>query len=300
MPGKERGNGDGLSTASCPAALDEAKPLLVKRRMAPSPRKSRWFSSVRMQSTWVGLLAVPAVTFSTCYGLWLLDGCGLWMPFPSDLGLHGAARPLFAAGVLSTASLAVLVSADAWFARRWLLRADRSHFTAAMNMATLVSSLVFAAGLVASALTPWDLSFGPHTAAKLIIVISGLAAQLCNVVILRRVGSELGAMRPDHNCWATLCQALLFLIALSSFAMVLAAHAHPTGPQLSEALLHSPVHWEKYCGASGTRMLSSRLNMAATWETVIFTSLIASMATLREDIMAYHGCAFGYAKVLEA
>ncbi|CAK0863266.1 unnamed protein product [Prorocentrum cordatum] len=199
----------------------------------------RWLSvpsqSTAMLFMWLAV-GTMAATFGACYGLWLSRGCIAFMPFISDLGLHGSMKTVFTLGLLACGVFMLCVLPHIVVARQSLLSILLLHrHWHNVNIMIGVAGAATALGVGALGFFPWDKRLDVHLVCADVIFGGGLVWAVGSWVLARRFASASCGKYARHT-WDS-CRRrrqLQLPVAVASICVLVVANLCFVGAYLSD------------------------------------------------------------------
>lgn len=167
-------------------------------------------------------VAILLITFSTCYMLWLADGCMAFLPFISDLGLHMGMKTTFTVGMILTAVTWALSLSHVYIARRKLIFAARlPNDLQVINQFVLAAGAGVLCGIAALGFFPWDRVFPIHLVVAAFIFTSGAGWAIGSYLISRKLSTVFVQEHWNHcprcrQAQPLMVAALACIVALST------------------------------------------------------------------------------------
>lgn len=173
----------------------------IASNMGFAPAREGNFPSPRHTHVLIMLaMSLLVVTLATCYSLWLADGCLVFLPFVSDLGLHGTMRPVFVAGLVATSLPMIALLPHITVARHHLVQA--LHLPSGWRKANWMlsaagASVVLAVGVLG--FLPWDRALHTHLLCANIIFGGGVVWAIGSCLLARRF-AQAAELETWHAC----------------------------------------------------------------------------------------------------
>lgn len=207
------------------AGVSERSPLIVSTGTSDilglDMSFSKWPLHVRYATK--ALAFITAMTMGCCYCIWLSEGCIAFLPFISDLGLHGAMRVIFASGAVLIAVLVAFVFNRVAIARHALCSALRLP-TAWKCLNVVGSAGLFSAmcGVGFIGFYPWSTDLREHFCCVYSIFYGGFFWCISSAALSRQISrkvKEVGS--DDEQPSSPWLQGPLALISVCSWAAML-------------------------------------------------------------------------------
>lgn len=226
----------------------------------------------------MGTTVVPCITVVTCYTMWCVHGCSWFLPFLSDLGMHGVMGSVFCGGLVITAILLTTTNIDAFYVRCCLTKGRvRSKLLYFMNCLSAMTGVVVALGVGGLGFFPWDKDVKHHMMCAGLIFYGGASWASFNLVWQ---WAMLKLSRP-HKCLQ------LGAVILSWTCLKLMDYyfglAEQNGIGLFKRLHRAKDNFGGYCREKHF----DEMSFAAVFEWLNISSLILSITTLQADFASY-------------
>lgn len=245
-------------------------------------------------------LVSMSVTFCCCYVMWLEHGCRAFMPYISDLGLHGAMAYVFLSGLVATAGFMFHTLPHLFLARHCLLGHLRVHaHWKVINGLVGIAGAVTALGVGVLGFFPWDRHLFWHLLCADLIFGGGFAWAAGSWMLARRFASASCSTAVRYTWDSCRCQRRLQLpvavacVAVLSFATVCFAGAFLSDPSmftsvgLAKTLQLANSNFDGYCtGRVGWHGLTW-INFAALSEWIYVALLGSGVVLAAADLQAY-------------
>jgi len=223
---------------------------------------------------------VPSITVVTCYGMWLVRGCSPFMPFISDLGMHGGMRFLFCGGLAVTAVFQANTNIDVWYVRCCSIQCTRNKTLLQMiNCLSAMTGLVIALGIACLGFFPWDIALGPHLLCARAIFFGGTGWACYNLAWQWKM-LRLSKARKCVQ-FASVVLSVTSLVLMTYYIVL----AREKGVNIAILLDKAYSNFDVYCRDKHF----DELSMAAVFEWLLISSLVGSVTTLQADFNLYFG-----------
>jgi len=239
------------------------------------------------------------ITFGICYGMWIGHGCRAFLPFISDLGLHGAMANVFLGGLLVTAVFMFCALPHIVDARRCLLSSLQvhSHWQTINSVVGLAgAAAAFGVGLLG--FFPWDRVLFWHLLCADMIFGGGLVWAIGSWVLARRFASASCNSVANHT-WdscrrrrrfqlpvAVACMCVLFFASVCFVGAFFSDPSIFTKDGLAKTLQLANSDFDGYCtGLVGWHGLAW-INLAALAEWIYVALLVVGVVLAAADLQA--------------
>eukprot|EP00928_Gymnodinium_smaydae_P070023 TRINITY_DN53970_c0_g1_i1.p1 TRINITY_DN53970_c0_g1~~TRINITY_DN53970_c0_g1_i1.p1 ORF type:complete len:270 (+),score=27.79 TRINITY_DN53970_c0_g1_i1:44-853(+) len=233
---------------------------------------------------------VLAVTFATCYGLWLSEDCSMFLPFISDLGLHGPMKVIFIVG-LEIATLCFCATLPSIYVARRTLLIDSKQSSAwhAFNVLVMGCAGVVICGIAALGFFPWDQKLWPHLVCASLIFDGGFVWILGSAILSRRLRHcNFWGVRPRLRAMQLALVLISCIVLLASFVFAVLADANNptmfTAEKLPSMVYVARSDFASYCAGRRGWHTDPWVNWIAVSEWLYVGCLICSVLASCADI----------------
>lgn len=264
---------------------------LSRRALQPD-----WCPSQRCAHRLIGLaVAVVVADFAVCYALWLGHGCMAFLPFISDLGLHGAMKATFVVGLVTASLLMLGAFPHILVARLRLLRALRlSRSWHVLNWLVAAAGIATAFGAGTLGFLPWDRFLYQHLVCANIIFGGGGAWAAGSWLLAQRFAaaaretwSSCPRVRRLQLLVALACAADVAFVALCAGAAVASEPEKFEQGGVAEMLRLANRDFGAYCTGQQAWHAIGWINCVALGEWLFIALLIVGFAAAGADLEAY-------------
>jgi len=239
-----------------------------------------------MGTFWTAL-AVPVATLMICFGLWLNEGCSLFWPFISDLGIYGSMIPVFSGGLSCTAILIAVVLLDIVVVRVSEIalvvttqHGEGSWCFCLVQAFTLLMGFLLVIGIIEVGFLPWNMSLDRHLKWAFALFGAGFGVMIGNTVslwMLPTVSHEEHHYQP----WPLRLQVSLLVLSVLICMLVkyTAKIAFQNWGQAYHYLHTAKVDFHGYCLEKSFDAISA----TAVLEWLYMMCLLGSLVTVYQE-----------------
>jgi len=237
-----------------------------------------------MGTLWTAL-AVPVATLMICFCLWLNEGCSLFWPFISDLGIYSSMIPVFSGGLSCTAILIAVVLLDIAVVRVSEIapvvarqHAERSWCFCLVQAFTLLMGFVLVVGIVEVGFLPWNVSLDRHLKWALALFGASFGIMIGNSVSLWMLPT-VSHEEHHYEPWPLRLQVSLLVLSILIYMLVKKYTAKIAFKNWEHYLHAAKVDFHAYCLEKSFDAMSA----AAVLEWLYMMCLLGSLATVCQE-----------------